>query len=43
MKRKMDDYKEEGKEKWETFKTEFTHDMDELGTAFKNLTVKNVK
>lgn len=43
MKKKMDDYKAEGKEKWEIFKTEFSHDMDELGNAFKDLTVKNVK
>jgi len=42
MKMKMDNYKEEGKENWEKFKTEFSHDMDELGKAFKNLTVKNV-
>lgn len=43
MKRKMDDYKDEGKEKWEAFKTEFNHDMDELGQAFKDLTVNNKK
>lgn len=43
MKKKMDDYKEDGKENWEKFKTEFNHDMDELGKAFKDLTVKNVK
>lgn len=43
MKKKMDDYKMDGKDKWETFKTEFSHDMDELGSAFKDLTVKNVK
>lgn len=43
MKKKMDDYKLEGKENWEKFKTEFNHDMDELGKAFKDLTVKNVK
>lgn len=43
MKKKMDDYKAEGKDNWETFKTEFSHDMDELGAAFKDLTVKNVK
>ena len=42
MKKKMDDYKAEGKEQWEAFKTEFSHDMDELGQAFKDLTVKNV-
>ena len=43
MKKKMDDYKEGGKDNWSKFKTEFSHDMDELGKAFKNLTVKNVK
>jgi len=43
MKRKMDDYKSDGKENWEKFKAEFNHDMDELGKAFKDLTVKNVK
>ena len=43
MKKKMDDYKEDGKDNWTKFKAEFSHDMDELGKAFKNLTVKNVK
>jgi hypothetical protein len=43
MKKHMDEYKAEGKEKWEKFKTEFNHDMEELGKAFKDLTVKNVK
>lgn len=43
MKKRMDDYKANGKEQWETFKTEFSRDMDELGQAFKDLTVKNVK
>jgi len=43
LKKQMDDYKAEGKEKWEKFKTEFGHDMDELGNAFKDFTVKNVK
>ena len=43
MKRKLNDYKAEGKEKWIQFKSEFNHDMDELGHAFKDLTVKNIK
>lgn len=43
MKKKMDDYKLDGKENWEQFKTEFNHDMDELGKAFDDLTVDNVK
>jgi hypothetical protein len=43
MKKHLDEYKAEGKENWEKFKTEFNHDMEELGKAFKDLTVKNVK
>jgi chromosome segregation ATPase len=39
--RKLDEYKAESKEKWESFKSEFNRDMDELGTALSNLTVKN--
>lgn len=43
LKVKMDDYNDEGKEKWESFKREFSHDMDELGNALKDLTVNNKK
>jgi hypothetical protein len=43
LKKKMDDYKASNKEKWELFKTEFSRDMDALGQAFKDLTVKNVQ
>jgi hypothetical protein len=43
LKKKMDDYKASNKEKWEIFKAEFSHDMDALGQAFKDLTVKNVQ
>src|SRR5689334_10453552 len=43
MKKKMDEYKAEGKDQWENFKSEFSHDMDEIGKAFKNLTVNNTK
>ena len=43
MKKRMDDYKADGKDKWEIFKIEFSHDMDGLGKAFKDLTVKNAK
>jgi len=42
-KKKMDDYKADGKDKWELFKSEFNHDMEELGKAFKSLTVNDVK
>lgn len=41
IKLRMDDYKVDGKERWKMFKTEFGHDMDELGKAFKDSVVKN--
>ena len=43
MKKKIGDYKAEGKEKWEQFKAECNHDMDGLSKAFNDLTVKNGK
>jgi len=43
MRKGMEEYKLEGKENWEKFKTEFNRDMEELGKSFKDLTVKNVK
>lgn len=43
LKMRMDSYKVDTKEGWDKFKIEFAHDMDELGKAFKDLTVKNVK
>ena len=41
MKIKLDEYKVTGKDNWEIFKAEFNHDMDDLGDAFKNFTIKN--
>jgi outer membrane biogenesis lipoprotein LolB len=43
LRMKLKDYKGEGKENWEAFKTEFNHDMDELSKAFKDIGVDNVK
>jgi hypothetical protein len=43
MQRRMNDYKSDGKDDWNKFKTEFNHDMDELGKAFKALTVNNIR
>ncbi len=43
MKIKLADYKEDGTEKWQIFKTEFKSDMDELGKAFADFTVSNNK
>ena len=41
MKAKLDAYEETGKDNWETFKAEFSRDMNDLGEAFKNFTIKN--
>jgi F0F1-type ATP synthase membrane subunit b/b' len=35
MKKQIDDYKADSKENWAIFKEKFSHDMDELGKAFK--------
>ncbi len=43
LKAKITDYKAETRENWDSFKTEFSHDMDELGNAFRDLTKDNVK
>jgi len=43
MKKKLEDYKADGKDKWASFKNEFNRDMDELGKAFHDLSVDNVK
>jgi len=40
LKLKLETY-ETNQSDWETFKREFNHDMDELGKAFKDLTVDN--
>lgn len=42
MRAKMVAY-ENNQSDWETFKREFNHDMDEIGQAFKDLTVDNEK
>jgi len=34
-------YKDQDPNKWKTFKTEFNHDMDELGKAIKDFAVNN--
>ncbi len=39
----MYNYKADGEKNWEAFRTEFSHDMDGLGSAFKDITVKNSK
>jgi hypothetical protein len=39
---KLADYQDDGQSEWISFKNEFNHDMDELGKAFKDLTVQNL-
>ncbi|MEX1188533.1 MAG: hypothetical protein WED33_04695 [Bacteroidia bacterium] len=43
LKNKLNDYKDEGEEKWESFKVELNHDMTELGKALKDLGTNNKK
>ena len=43
MKKRLADNNSENKENWENFKTEFNRDMDELGVAIKDFTIKNKK
>jgi outer membrane murein-binding lipoprotein Lpp len=35
------DYNEQAKNRWTSFRSEFSHDMDELGRALKGFTVKS--
>jgi septal ring factor EnvC (AmiA/AmiB activator) len=42
LKKKLADYKDDGQDKWISFKAEFNRDIDELGKAFKDLTVENI-
>jgi uncharacterized protein HemX len=43
LRKSVDEYNDEGKEKWESFKTEFSNDMDELGIALKDFFRDNKK
>ncbi|MGD0338263.1 MAG: hypothetical protein ABSB78_05690 [Bacteroidota bacterium] len=37
LKKKLEEYKDEGQSKWEEFKTNFNRDMDEIGKTMKDL------
>ena len=37
LKKNLEDYKDEGQDKWETFKTNFNHDLDGIGKTIKDL------
>jgi uncharacterized phage infection (PIP) family protein YhgE len=43
MKKRLDDYKEESQDQWNSFKVGFTKDMDALTEAFKDLGTKDKK
>ncbi|HXD92746.1 MAG TPA: hypothetical protein VNX01_05995 [Bacteroidia bacterium] len=43
MKKRMDDYKADGKENWELFKADFTKGMDEIGESLRDLTSEHSK
>ena len=40
LKKKLSEYKYDGKVKWEEFKQGFNHDMDVVGTSIKNFFTK---
>ena len=41
MKKAINEYKVDGKDKWQEFKNEFSHDMDELSKSLKDFTIDN--
>jgi hypothetical protein len=41
LQKKLEEYKDEGKSKWEEFKTNFKHDMDGLGKTMEDLFKEN--
>lgn len=41
MKMRLNSYKDDGNDKWRTFKTEFSKEMDDLGKSIKDLTSKD--
>lgn len=43
LRTRMNEYKHESDAKWEEFKKEWNHDMDELGNALKDFSVKNTR
>jgi F0F1-type ATP synthase membrane subunit b/b' len=43
LKRKLDSFEDNEQDKWDSFKREFSHDMDALGQSLKDLTIDNTK
>jgi chromosome segregation ATPase len=40
---KLEAYHDDGKSDWREFKTEFNHDLEGIGHAFKDITIRNTK
>lgn len=43
LKNKLDNYQDDGNDKWRTFKAEFGKEMDDLGKSIKNLASKDIE
>lgn len=43
MRKRIEEYKENGEDAWTKFKNEFNHDLEQLGAAIKDITVDNTK
>ena len=43
LRKKLEDYKDDSKDSWQSFKREFNHDMDELGNSINDLFKDNKK
>jgi hypothetical protein len=43
MKLKLADFKDENRANWESFKTDFNREMDDLGNSILNFTIKDEK
>ena len=43
LKVRLEAYHDDGKSDWKEFKKEFKHDLDGVGQAFKDITVRNTK
>jgi hypothetical protein len=41
LKKRLNDTRDDGQNKWIPFKSKFNYDMDELGKAFRDLAVEN--
>ncbi|MFA6261527.1 MAG: hypothetical protein WC760_08665 [Bacteroidia bacterium] len=43
MRKRIEEYKEQGEDSWTKFKDEFNHDLEQLAVAINDITVDNTK